>query len=137
MIEPVVPIPQVKTAGAGAEILLVEDNRTVGEVVSAMLEACGHSVAWAVDAESSLRLLDREGGRFDLAILDVVLPGMNGVALARLIRNQWPAVRVVLVSGYSDVLAGTEAAEFEVMHKPYSPERLAQVLNGTDKRIGW
>lgn len=135
MIEPVDTPLELDSTGAGANVLLVEDNRAVGEVVSAMLEAYGQTVAWVTDAESAVRLLERGQSCFALAILDVILPGMNGVALARLIRERWPAIRIVLASGYSDVLAGTEPAEFEVVHKPYSPERLEEILDGIDGRL--
>lgn len=131
MIEPVDTPLELESTGAGANVLLVEDNRAVGEVVSAMLEAYGQSVAWVTDAESAVRLLERGQSCFAL----VILPGMNGVALARLIRERWPAIRIVLASGYSDILAGTEPAEFEVVHKPYSPERLEEILDGIDGRL--
>ena len=111
-----------------SEVLLVEDNRMVGEVVSAWLEELGQELTWTVDAEQALRELEKRDGGFDLAILDLVLPGMNGMDLARRIRERWPAIRIVLASGYSDAMAGPRALGFPVMQKPYSVEALMQVL---------
>lgn len=110
------------------DILLVEDNRMVGEVVSTLLTGLGQNLTWAVDAENAFRMLQERHGRFDIAILDVILPGMNGVELAHKIRAQWPNVRIVLATGYSEALAGQDALAFQVMQKPYSVEALARLL---------
>ncbi len=110
------------------EVLLVEDNRMVGEVVSAWLAELGQALTWTVDAEKALHELEERDGGFDLAILDLVLPGMNGMDLARRIRERWPGIRIVLASGYSDAMAGPRALGFPVMQKPYSVEALMQVL---------
>ncbi|WP_286936193.1 PAS domain-containing sensor histidine kinase [Achromobacter sp. UBA4530] len=110
------------------QVLLVEDNRMVGEVVSAWLAELGQDLTWTVDAEKALHELEQRNGGFDLAILDLVLPGMNGMELARRIRENWPGIRIVLASGYSDAMAGPRALGFPVMQKPYSVEALMQVL---------
>jgi len=110
------------------EVLLVEDNRMVGEVVSAWLAELGQDLTWTVDAEKALHELEQRDGGFDLAILDLVLPGMNGMDLARRIRERWPGIRIVLASGYSDAMAGPRALGFPVMQKPYSVDALMQVL---------
>ena len=115
--------------GAQNGIILVEDNAMVGEVVFAMLKDLGQRPVWQKDAASALSALEKNGGRFDIAILDVVLPGMNGVDLARQIRTRWPNIYITLASGYSDVITGPEAVEFPLMQKPYSLDMLRQVLH--------
>lgn len=114
--------------GAQNDILLVEDNVMVGEVVFAMLKDLGQHPVWHKDAPSALSALEKNGGRFDIAILDVVLPGMNGVDLARQTRTQWPSIYIALASGYSDVITGPETVEFPLMQKPYSLDMLKQAL---------
>jgi len=118
----------VQRVPARKNVLLVEDNRIVGEVVAALLSELGQRLTWAVDAEGALRELDERSGGFDLAILDVVLPGMNGMDLASQVRNRWPGIRIVLASGYSEAIAGPRAMGFEVMQKPYSIEALTRFL---------
>ena len=59
---------------------------------------------------------------------DVVMPGMNGVDLAREIRRRHPDLPVVLTSGYSHVLAQHGTSGFDLLHKPYSAEGLSRVL---------
>ncbi|OZI44323.1 ATP-binding protein [Bordetella genomosp. 4] len=118
----------IRNIGVRNDILLVEDNLMVGEVVFAMLKDLGQRPIWLKDAPSALRALEDNNGRFDIALLDVVLPGMNGVDLAKRIRVLWPGIHIVLASGYSDVITGPEAVEFPVMQKPYSLDMLTQVL---------
>lgn len=57
------------------------------------------------------------------------MPGMSGIELAQTIRSKWPALSVILTSGYSHVLAEAGGQEFEFVHKPYSMESLAALLS--------
>jgi DNA-binding NtrC family response regulator len=59
---------------------------------------------------------------------DVVMPGMNGIELAKEIARRRPDLPVVLASGYSHVLAAEGSHGFELLHKPYSVEQLSRVL---------
>ena len=106
----------VETAGAGA-VLVVEDNPEVAEVSGTMLSQLGYEVHAVADAAAALESIDRQS--FDLVISDIVMPGaMNGVALARAIKERKPDLPVLLVTGYSQ--AATEApGDFPVMRKPF------------------
>jgi DNA-binding NtrC family response regulator len=59
---------------------------------------------------------------------DVIMPGMNGVELAGVIRERYPGLPVVLTSGYSNVLAENAHQGFELIQKPYSVEALSRIL---------
>jgi signal transduction histidine kinase/ActR/RegA family two-component response regulator len=117
--------------GHGLCVLLVEDNAQVGTFASDALEELGYRCVHVVDAESALRELDEDCGRFDVVFTDVGMPGMGGVALAQEIRRRRLAVPVVLTSGYSHVLAEKGAHGFELLLKPYSVEQLSRVLRKT------
>jgi CheY-like chemotaxis protein len=75
-----------------------------------------------------LPILKADAGRFDVVFSDVVMPGMSGIDLAHLLREQYPALPVVLTSGYSHVLAQSGSDGFELLHKPYSIDQLSSVL---------
>ena len=64
----------------------------------------------------------------DLVFSDVIMPGMNGVELAGVIRDRYPGLPVVLTSGYSNVLAENAHRGFELIQKPYSVESLSRIL---------
>ncbi len=111
---------------AGAHVLLVEDNDELAGVTAALLESHGWRVQRACDPQAALRMLDAEPG-FDVVLSDVVMPGgMDGVDLALALRERWPQLPVVLITGYSSALAG--ARGFVVLHKPCTPEELLGAL---------
>jgi PAS domain S-box-containing protein len=109
-------------------ILLVEDNETVGRFAISALTELGQHVVWAPHAGAALERLSK-GEHFDLVFSDIVMPGMSGIELAQTIRAKWPALPVILTSGYSHVLAEAGAQEFELVHKPYSMESLAALVS--------
>jgi len=109
-------------------VLLVEDNETVGEFARGVLADLGHAVTWVTDGSAALEELERRHGDFDVMFSDVVMPGISGIELGREARRRWPQLRVVLASGYSHVLTEPNSHEFELLEKPYSVDRLTAVL---------
>jgi signal transduction histidine kinase/CheY-like chemotaxis protein len=112
----------------GLSVLVVEDDATVGQFSTEVLHDLGYRTTWATDANRALALLAEDNLRFDLVFSDVIMPGMNGVELARAIRDRYPGLPVVLTSGYSTVLAEEGPRGFELVQKPYSVEALSRVL---------
>lgn len=116
------------TSGVGHRILVVEDNVDVGNFSTELLEDLGYVTEWAKSAVEALTMLSEDEFAFDLVFSDVIMPGMNGVELATIIRDQYPGLPVVLTSGYSSVLAENAHRGFELIQKPYSVEVLSRVL---------
>ena len=124
-----VPASPAEDPGAtGQRVLVVEDNAEVGRFATEVLEDLGYSTTWAANAEEALAHLGPDGAGYDAVFSDVVMPGMNGVELAREIRRRHPGLPVVLTSGYSHVLAQEGGHGFELLHKPYSTEQLSRIL---------
>lgn len=115
----------------GQCILVVEDNKDVGQFSTEMLHDLGYTTRWASSAREALALLAQDEFAFDLVFSDVIMPGMNGVELAETIREAYPGLPVVLTSGYSHVLAENGEHGFELIRKPYSVEALSRVLRRT------
>ena len=106
---------------AGARVLLVDDNDALADVTEVLLQAHGAQVLRARDASQALRLLAAQTD-FDALLTDVVMPGeIDGLALAHLVRQQHPALPVVLISGYSKAAS---ASGFPLLRKPCAPEEL-------------
>ncbi|WP_264048273.1 GAF domain-containing protein [Methylobacterium flocculans] len=126
--EPVVEAAEVEPGGAGQRVLVVEDNIEVGRFATQILHDLGYETTWATNAEEALNKLGPSGAEFDVVFSDVVMPGMGGVALAKLLRDEFPDLPVVLASGYSHVLARDGTHGFELLSKPYSADQVSRVL---------
>jgi PAS domain S-box-containing protein len=111
-----------------ARVLVVEDNAQVGEFSSQLLLDLGYETVLAPNAEEALQLVENEPRRFDIIFSDVVMPGIDGVALGHKIRQRFPHMPFVLTSGYSQVLTGESQHGFELLQKPFSVEDLSRVL---------
>ena len=93
---------------AEGTILVVEDNPEVADVTATLLEQIGYRVLRAGDAIEALETIEG-GDRIDLVFSDIVMPnGMNGIHLAQEVTERYPAIRVLLTTGYSDVAAAGE-----------------------------
>ncbi|BAQ44698.1 hybrid sensor histidine kinase/response regulator [Methylobacterium aquaticum] len=120
--------PEPFADGHGTPVLVVEDNVEVGAFATQALMELGYHAAWVKDAKSALAEIEASGQRFEVVFSDVVMPGMNGVDLAREIRRRWPYLPVVLTSGYSHVLASEGTDGFPLLGKPYSVADLSRAL---------
>jgi CheY-like chemotaxis protein len=116
------------TTGRGYRVLVVEDNDDVGMFSTELLEDLGYKVRRVADASAALAILANDEFAVDLVFSDVIMPGMNGVELAGIIRERYPGLPVVLTSGYSHVLAENAHRGFELIQKPYSVEQLSRIL---------
>ncbi|PQZ86352.1 MULTISPECIES: GAF domain-containing protein [Pseudomonas] len=115
-------------AVAMRHILIVEDNLDVGRFANQILQDLGYQTTWATDAEQALALAGADALPFDAIFSDVVMPGMTGVAMARILRERRPALPIVLTSGYSEELADSGYDGFEFLPKPYSADQIARAL---------
>ena len=113
---------------AQRHILIVEDNLEVGRFATQILQDLGYQTTWATDAEQALALAGADAVAFDGIFSDVVMPGMTGVTMAKLLRQRRPDLPVVLTSGYSEELADSGYEGFEFLPKPYSADQVARAL---------
>jgi DNA-binding response OmpR family regulator len=106
-------------------ILLVEDERGIGDFVERALRAQGHAVEVAADGvEGGQRAV---GSDLDLVILDVMLPGRSGLEILEEIRAVKPALPVIMLTARAEVadkVAGLDAGATDYMTKPFSVEEL-------------
>jgi PAS domain S-box-containing protein len=121
-------LPEPASTGRGYRVLVVEDNDEVGQFSTELLEDLGYQVSRVPNATSALAILAENEFVTDLVFSDVIMPGMNGVELAGVIRERYPGLPVVLTSGYSHVLADNAHRGFDLIQKPYSVEALSRIL---------
>jgi two-component system, OmpR family, response regulator RegX3 len=106
-------------------ILLVEDEARIAEVVQTYLERDGHMVAWFASAEDALEDFDRR--RPDLVVLDLMLPGISGEEMCRVIRqhSDVPIIMLTARDAEDDLLTGLRLGADDYITKPFSPRELA------------
>ncbi|MER7109769.1 response regulator transcription factor [Streptomyces sp. NPDC000229] len=105
-------------------ILVVDDDPTVSEVVTGYLERAGFAVARAADGPEALRLAADH--RPDLVVLDLMLPGMDGLEVCRTLRGQGPVPVIMLTArgDEEDRILGLEVGADDYVTKPFSPREL-------------
>jgi two-component system, cell cycle sensor histidine kinase and response regulator CckA len=121
-------------------ILLVEDAEPLRKLAQSFLEAGGFRVVPAASGEEALEAAARHPANFDLLLTDVVMPGMNGRALAEQLSARQPQMKVLYMSGYTDSFIaghGVLEAGLHLLHKPFTEEVLIrnvrEVLDGRKK----
>jgi PAS domain S-box-containing protein len=121
-------------SGSGT-VLLVEDSADVRQLTVSRLNSLGYEVIEASDGRAALEILET-GRRVDLLFSDVVMPGgIDGRELAARVRARWPALPILLASGYAETSAtATDPKPFEIMTKPFSKRTLAQRVHSALER---
>src|SRR5262245_54820904 len=126
------------TMSSGPHILLVEDERSIREPLARFLQQKNFRVTAANDAQLARQLLAT--GSFDLAILDIMMPGEDGLSLARFIRANGSLPIIMLTARSDDVdrIVGLEIGADDYLGKPFNPHelvaRIRAVLRRSDRR---
>jgi two-component system cell cycle sensor histidine kinase/response regulator CckA len=123
-----------------AQVLLVEDDEGVRELMADILRAAGHRVSTAGQAKEALEVADRHPLP-DLLVTDVIMPGMNGPALAHALARRLPDLRVLYVSGFAGealVRNGGIARGERFLQKPFSERDLLHMVKAAlaDRPLG-
>ena len=120
------------TPPRGSEtILVVEDELHVQRLVSKALTRQGYTVVAAESAEQAIGLVTDDRRPIDLVLTDIVMPEMNGVAMAAVLRDHDPALRVIFMSGYTDdeiVRRGLRDPEMTFLQKPFTVDTLSKTV---------
>src|SRR5215470_7449272 len=115
------PHPGIGAGTSMARILLAEDDHSMRVFLARALERAGHAVAAAADGEAALAALSGRGP-FDLLIADIVMPGLDGIELARRATELKPGLRVMFITGFAGVtLSGGRVAArtTKLLSKPF------------------
>lgn len=110
-------------------ILVADDDSVVLQSCKRVLEAEGHRVYLAVDAQKALGIMNRES--LDIALVDVVMPQYNGTYLVEECRKKWPRLPILLMSGYptpETISGGIRAGATHFLAKPFTPDELLEAI---------
>jgi CheY-like chemotaxis protein len=121
-----------------ANILIVDDDPAIQATVRIVLERAGHAVVVADDGSTGLAIF--EAGSFDLLILDIFMPGMDGLETMKLIHQRQPLIPILVISGRPIATDSSTAPDFLKMatklgaisslQKPFGPAELLAAVSG-------
>jgi len=130
--EDATPRPQLSTTVTGTgKVLVVDDEDLIRRTAGLLLQRMGYNVLQAANGKEALEVLDREGGRVDVVLLDMVMPEMDGRECFRRIRQAWPGMPVLLSSGFTrqvDVEALLQEGLAGFLHKPWRADELSAAV---------
>ena len=120
------------------KILVVEDEDAIREVVALNLRIAGYEVTEAASAEQALAVFSPPAG-FDVAVLDIMLPGMNGFSLCETIRRDSASIGIIMLSAKTletDKIKGLSIGADDYMTKPFSVSELLARVEALVRRVG-
>ncbi len=112
---------------SGLVVLVVEDNDRVRSAEADALNSCGYTVLTVADAHAALQLLFDL--RVDLLVTDIRLPGrLDGIALARSVKQRWPDIKIVIVGGDVDQFSREDLSPIvdDMLQKPFRMDELQE-----------
>lgn len=108
------------------KVLVVEDEEILRNLAVCILEDCGHHVLTAANSDEAKEIWAMFGSKLDLVVMDIIIPGLNGLELAKAFRAARPELKIMFMTGSIDrspeiaALGGATDALF----KPYAPKLL-------------
>ena len=116
-----------------AKILIAEDESAVSAFVSRALDHAGHEVVAVPDGLAAVAAL--AAGKYDLLLSDIVMPGLDGIALALKAGKDHPAMKILLMSGYASERQrahNLESLAHRIVAKPFT---LAEIIAAVDETL--
>ena len=120
------------------KILVVDDEEVVRLSHLRLLARADCSVAAVWNGLDALREMERD--RFDLVLLDLRMPGMDGMSVLRMMKQRWPESEVVVITGYPSIETAKEAIRlgaYDYLAKPADPDQVIKVASGAITQKKW
>jgi two-component system, cell cycle response regulator CpdR len=112
---------------AMAKLLIVEDDESVRTLAARALERAGHMIDIAADGAQGLALIHAARGGYDLVVSDIRMPGMDGIQMAKAAASLFPAMKILLMTGYADQRERAEELNGVIVDVVQKPFTLAEI----------
>lgn len=119
-------------------ILVVEDEQNIREFVVINLKRAGYEVTEADSGESALTLYEQQGGQFEIVLLDIMLPGVDGITVCQRIREKNSRVGIIMLTAKSqelDKISALTTGADDYVTKPFSPSELVARIDALFRRV--
>lgn len=119
-------------------ILIAEDERSIREFIVINLKRSGFEVIEAEDGEAALRLYDEFNGNFDIALLDIMMPGVDGLEVCKRLRQKSSTLGIIILTAKTqemDKVTGLLVGADDYVTKPFSPSELMARVDAIYRRV--
>ncbi len=120
-----------------ARVLVIDDEAIVRVSCKRVLEPQGYEVEVTERGAEALRMLQERP--FDVVVTDLLMPDMDGLEVLKKIKESWPEIPVIIITGYGTVSTAVQAVKlgaYDVVEKPFTPETILQVVERALKDKG-
>ena len=118
-----------------AKLLVVEDDESVRTLAARALEHDGHAVNVAADGAQGLSLIREAAGSYDLVVSDIRMPEMDGIEMAKAAAALFPAMKILLMTGYADQRERAEELNGIILDVVQKPFTLAEIRSRVDRAL--
>lgn len=118
-------------------VLIVEDEEAIRKFVRINLEKAGFFVLEAGSGEEGIEIV--RNGKVDMMVLDIMLPGIDGFEVAKILREEYPHLGIIMLTAKTqdvDIIQGLEVGTDDYMLKPFNPKELVLRLKSLARRLG-
>ena len=123
----------------GKRILIAEDEKAIREFVVINLQRAGYETVEAGSGDEALALYNRDGGRFDVAVLDIMMPGLlSGLDVCKELRRKSGNIGIIMLSARAqemDKVSGLMMGADDYVTKPFSPSELVARVDAVYRRV--
>ncbi len=119
-------------------ILIVEDEAAIREFEAINLQRVGYTTVEAASGEEALQIFDNDTEGFDIALLDVMMPGMDGIKLCKELRNRTQTLGIIMLTAKAqemDKISGLMTGADDYITKPFSPAELLARVDALYRRV--
>ncbi|BCG78125.1 response regulator [Mesorhizobium sp. 113-3-3] len=120
---------------AMAKLLIVEDDESVRTLAARALERAGHAIDIAADGAQGLALIRAAHGGYDLVVSDIRMPEMDGIEMAIAAAALFPAMKIMLMTGYADQRERAEELNGIILDVVQKPFTLAEIRSRVERAL--
>lgn len=117
-------------------ILIIDDEKVIRDGVERALAGAGYQITKAASGEIGIELIERQG--FDIVLLDLMMPGVDGFTVLDWVKEKYPHIQVIVITGFATVSKAVSAMKqgaFDFVGKPFSPDYIRVVVNRAIEKI--
>jgi CheY-like chemotaxis protein len=127
-------MPGARMARGSGNVMIVDDLELVCDFATRFLQAAGYDVFCAMSVDEALKILDRRQGKMDLILTDYSMPGKTGLQLIDIVKQQYPAIKLILATGYLEDKERSlieKTYQIGILNKPYNISEASDLISRT------